>query len=78
MENRQIMDLGAMTSFKDNLFEKKVGGLRTSLNKGSEGVYNVEWNASRLDLGSIYGPGSDLLRQGRDRLIVVKAGRIGF
>lgn len=53
------MDLGAMTSFKDNLFEKKVGGLRTSLNAGSDNVYSVEWNASRLNLGSIYGSGSD-------------------
>lgn len=51
------MDLKAMESFKNNLFEKKVGGLRTSLNASPKNTYRVEWNASHLDLGSIYGPG---------------------
>ena len=50
MKNKQIMDLEAMTSFKDNLYKKKVGGLRTSLaTSGTD--YNVEWNASQVDLG---------------------------
>lgn len=57
MKDKQIMDLKAMESFKNNLFEKKVGGLRTSLNASPKNTYRVEWNASHLDLGSIYGPG---------------------
>lgn len=50
MENRQILDLEAMETFKNNLFEKKIGGLSTSLTASGD-AYNVQWDASHFDLG---------------------------
>ena len=50
MENRQILDLKAMETFKNNLFEKKIGGLSTSLTASGD-AYNVQWDASHFDLG---------------------------
>lgn len=58
MENRQILDLKALEAFKNNLFEKRVGGLRTEHVVSPSDAYKVTWDASEVRLGRMRGDSS--------------------
>ena len=48
----------ALKTFKDNLFEKRVGGLRTEHVVSPSDTYNVNWDANEVRLGRMRGDSS--------------------
>lgn len=55
MTSREYVDLNALERFKDNLFEKRIGGLRTEHVVSPSDAYKVYWDASEVHLGRMKG-----------------------